>query len=77
MRGVNVMKKLILAGALALGLIGAGASFTGNLEAGIPSEHSIGKPVELAGIPSEHSIGKPIELAGIPSEHSLGIPSEH
>lgn len=55
------MKKLILAGALALGLIGAGASFTGNLEAGIPSEHSI----------------KPIELAGIPSEHSLGIPSEH
>ncbi|MBU8771456.1 hypothetical protein NX029_23005 [Cytobacillus firmus] len=70
------MKNLILAGALALGLIGAGASFTGNLEAGIPSEHSIGKPVELAGIPSEHSI-KPIELAGIPSEHSLGIPSEH
>lgn len=71
------MKKLILAGALALGLLGVGASFMGNLEAGIPSEHSIGKPVDLAGIPSEHSIGKPVDLAGIPSEHSLGIPSEH
>ena len=76
------MKKLIMAGVLSLGLIGAGASFTGNLEAGIPSEHSVVKPVELAGIPSEHSVGKTIELAGIPSEHSpafttYGIPSEH
>lgn len=77
MGGVNDMKKLILAGALALGLLGVGASFAGNLEAGIPSEHGIGKPADLAGIPSEHSIGKPVELAGIPSEHSLGIPSEH
>lgn len=81
-RGVNVVKKLILAGALALGVIGAGASFAGNQEAGIPSEHSVVKPVELAGIPSEHSVGKTIELAGIPSEHSpaystMGIPSEH
>ncbi|MEK5066243.1 hypothetical protein [Cytobacillus sp. FSL R5-0596] len=76
------MKKLVLAGALALGVIGAGASFAGNQEAGIPSEHSVVTPVELAGIPSEHSVGKTIELAGIPSEHSpafftTGIPSEH
>ncbi|WP_026581962.1 hypothetical protein [Bacillus sp. J33] len=61
------MKKLILAGALALSVIGAASSFAGNLEAGIPSEHSPVKSMELAGIPSEHS----------PAYSTFGIPSEH
>ncbi|URM33394.1 hypothetical protein LLY41_02615 [Cytobacillus firmus] len=59
------MKKLLLASVLALGVAAAGSSF--NAEAGIPSEHSPAKSVELAGIPSEHS----------PSFSVMGIPSEH
>ena len=71
------MRKLILTGALTLGLAGGILSFSNGMElSGIPSEHSLPITYELAGIPSEHSLS----LLGIPSEHSislLGIPSEH
>lgn len=73
------MKKLLAAGALALGIFGLGSAI--NL-AGIPSHHVAPTDTELAGIPSHHFAPTVTELAGIPSHHSveigtLGIPSHH
>jgi hypothetical protein len=56
------MKKLILAGALALGLLTAGSSFANTAEAALPSEHSLSKTslvqydqgVQALKLPSEH-----------------------
>ncbi|MFD5854177.1 hypothetical protein ACFWGC_29135 [Cytobacillus pseudoceanisediminis] len=64
------MKKIVVAAALSLGIAGASlvASNISNL-AGIPTQHSVGKEIELAGIPTQHSASNDYSVLGIPTQH--------
>lgn len=69
-KGEEKMKKIVIAAALSLGIAGA-SLVASNIydQAGIPTQHSVSKEIELAGIPTQHSPANDFSVLGIPTQH--------